>query len=128
MGLPIGILERARAIAVCGRMLAVGGVRAGAASQLTFYDYVGEKPDKSVDLPAHVLGLASDDAGFVAACADGMLRWFSKTGAPEREIAAHTGAVNAVALNGALLAPAGADGVVRLWTRANGAKVKRKGS
>ena len=126
MALPLGNLERVRAIATCGRTLAVGGVRAGAASQLTFYDHVGEKPDHAVDLPAHVLAIASDAAGFVAACADGALRFFDQAGKAEREVAAHPGGANAVAIHGDLLASAGADGVVRLWSRKTGAKYKPK--
>jgi ParB family chromosome partitioning protein len=128
MAVPAGNLERVRALAVCGRTLAIGGVRASAASQLTFYDHVGQKPEVTVDLPAHVLALASDDAGFVAACADGILRWFDKAGKSEREVPAHTGAANAVAIQGDLLASAGADGVVRLWSRKTGAKYKPKGA
>lgn len=117
----LGNLEKVRALAISGRFLAVGGMRAQERSQLSLFDHIGDKLEKQVELPAHVLALAADDAGFVAACADGKLRFVSQAGAVEREVAAHQGAVHAVALLGDLLVSAGADGVAKLWARKTGA-------
>jgi len=125
MALAIGNLEKVRALAVSGRTLAVGGVRADASSQLTFYDHVGDKAERVVDLPSHVLSIAGDDAGFVVACSDGMLRWFSQAGALEREVKAHDGAATGVAIHADLLACSGTDGSVSLWSRKSGTKRKK---
>lgn len=123
-GRAIGQLEQVRALATSGRVLAVGGVRAATASQLVLYDHVGDKPVKVFDVPAHVLALAADDAGFVAACADGALRWYKADGSLEREVRAHAAAATAVAMRGDLVASAGADGAVRTFARRSGAKKK----
>ncbi|MFO0554876.1 MAG: hypothetical protein U0271_41245, partial [Polyangiaceae bacterium] len=125
MPLPIGHLEKVRALAICDRVLAVGGVRAGSRSSLSLYDFVGEKPLASIELPAHVLGLVADKAGVIAACSDGALRWFALPGgAAEREVAAHDGAINAVALFGQVLVTAGQDGIVRTFSRADGSALR----
>jgi ParB family chromosome partitioning protein len=125
MPLAIGNLEKVRALAVSGRTLVVGGVRADAGSQLTFYDHIGDKAERAVDLPSHVLAIAGDDAGFVVACSDGMLRWFSAAGALEREVKAHEGAATGAAIHADLLASSGTDGSVRLWSRKSGTKRKK---
>ena len=78
--------------------------------------------------------LTAGDAVFaVAATADGkkvftggagqqMLSWNLATPQqPERKFAGHTGAINAIAVsgNGALLASAGEDEVIRFWNQTN---------
>jgi ParB family chromosome partitioning protein len=112
----IGQLEKVRALAVSGRLLVLGGVRAAQASQLTFYDFLSEKLERRVDVAAHVLALAADEERVVAATSDGRLLVFaSKSGELVRELRAHTGASTAVALRAGLLASAGADGTVALF-------------
>jgi ParB family transcriptional regulator, chromosome partitioning protein len=117
--LPIGHFEKVRALAVSGRTLAVGGVRAGGSSVLSFYDYLADKPERAIELPAHVLSLAADDDGFVAACSDGALRFFS--GSQTREVKAHA---VAVAVRGDLLVAACSDGALRTFSRKTGAPKK----
>jgi ParB family chromosome partitioning protein len=73
----IGQLEKVRALAVCGRLLVLGGVRAAQASQLTFYDFLSEKLERRVDVAAHVLALAADEERVVAATSDGRLLVFA---------------------------------------------------
>lgn len=125
MAMPIGHLEQPRALAHAGRLLAVGGVRSGPASQITLYDVVAGKPARTVEVPAHVLGLAASGASFVAACADGVLRVISSaTGKIEREIAAHRGACTAVAIHGTTAITAGEDGAVRAFSLADGKRTR----
>ncbi|WP_437592087.1 HEAT repeat domain-containing protein [Sorangium sp. So ce1000] len=134
----IGHYEKVRALAIGPRLLAVGGVRAPApseargtretqttrapagASQVTLFDHVANKPVRSIDVPAHVLGLAFAGDLLAAACSDGALRLLTGGGADGRAIDAHPGGATAIAagvsLNaGARLATVGADGALRLW-------------
>ncbi len=121
---PASHFERVRALAVLARTVAIGGVRARPSSQITLYDFIAEKLEVAIEVPAHVLGLAALDGAFVAACSDGKLRFYdAKDGKLTREIAAHTGGVNAVAVHGDLVASAGQDGAVRVYTAKDGKRV-----
>ncbi|WP_437534582.1 HEAT repeat domain-containing protein [Sorangium sp. So ce726] len=134
----IGHYEKVRALAIGPRLLAVGGVRAPApseergtretqtaqspasASQVTLFDHVANKPVRSIDVPAHVLGLAFAGDLLAAACSDGALRFVTGSGADVRAIDAHPGGATAIAagvsLNaGARLATVGVDGALRIW-------------
>ncbi len=115
MAQPIGNLEEVRALATSARLLAVGGVRARTTSQVVVYDTAAEKVERTIDVPSHVLALASSEDAFVAACADGHVRLVSKAdGSIAKDIAAHKGAATAVAVHENLIASAGADGVLRV--------------
>jgi ParB family chromosome partitioning protein len=125
---PIGHLEKVRALALSGRILAVGGVRGGLGgeapgkaktSQLHFYDHLGDKPERAVDVPAHVLSIVSDDEGFIAACSDGSIRFYANY-AETKKVDAKAASL---ALNGDLLVAACSDGVLRTYDR-KGAKKK----
>ncbi len=119
-----GHFERVRALAVSARLVAIGGVRARSTSQLTVYDFISEKVEHTIDVPAHVLGLTATEDAFVAACSDGKLRVYdAKGGKLVREISAHTGAANAVTVHGELVASAGNDGAVRVYTLKDGKRV-----
>jgi ParB family transcriptional regulator, chromosome partitioning protein len=121
----IGQLERVRALAVAGRFLAVGGVRADARSQLTLHDYIAEKTEKTIEVPAHVLGLAGEKDHVVAACSDGKLRVYDAAKGEEIQvIAAHEGAANAVAIAKDVIASVGADGFLRTFSLKSGKKQK----
>ncbi|WP_437877695.1 HEAT repeat domain-containing protein [Sorangium sp. So ce513] len=134
----IGHYEKVRALAVGPRLLAVGGVRAPApggaggasaarsaagASQVTLFDHVTNKAVRSIDVPAHVLGLAFAGDLLAAACSDGALRLVAAGGAEVRAIDAHRGGVTAVAAapGGARLATVGADGALRVFRVGEGA-------
>ncbi|WP_437280893.1 HEAT repeat domain-containing protein [Sorangium sp. So ce375] len=134
----IGHYEKVRALAIGPRLLAVGGVRAPApseargtreaqatrspagASQVTLFDHVANKPVRSIDVPAHVLGLAFAGDLLAAACSDGALRLVAGGGADGRAIDAHPGGATAIAASvsqsaGGRLATVGADGALRVW-------------
>ncbi|WP_437309265.1 HEAT repeat domain-containing protein [Sorangium sp. So ce388] len=134
----IGHFEKVRALAIGPRLLAVGGVRAPApigtggtstarspagASQVTLFDHVTNKPARSIDVPAHVLGLAFAGDVLAAACSDGALRLVAGGGGEVRAIDAHPGGVTAVAAapGGARLATVGADGALRVFRVGAGA-------
>ncbi|WP_437783385.1 HEAT repeat domain-containing protein [Sorangium sp. So ce1097] len=134
----IGHYEKVRALAVGPRLLAVGGVRAPApggaggtsaarsaagASQVTLFDHAANKAVRSLDVPAHVLGLAFAGDLLAAACSDGALRLVAGGGAEVRAIDAHRGGVTAVAAapGGARLATVGVDGALRVWRVGEGA-------
>ncbi|WP_437736101.1 HEAT repeat domain-containing protein [Sorangium sp. So ce1335] len=134
----IGHHEKVRALAVGPRLLAVGGVRAPAqggargtsaarsaagASQVTLFDHAANKAVRSLDVPAHVLGLAFAGDLLAAACSDGALRLIAGAGAEVRSIDAHRGGVTAVAAapGGARLATVGVDGALRVWRVGEGA-------
>jgi len=124
MAQPAAHFERVRALAVAARIVAIGGVRARPTSQITLYDFIAEKLEVAIDVPSHVLGLASLEDGFVAACSDGKLRIYdAKDGKLVREISAHTGGANAVAVHGDLVASAGQDGAVRVYSAKDGKRV-----
>jgi len=126
MAHPIGNLEKIRALAASARLLAVGGVRARASSQIVLYDTSSEKVERTIDVPlapgggpTHVLALAASDDAFVAACADGHVRVITKSdGKIAHDIAAHAGSANAVSVQGDLVASAGSDGALRVHTLA----------
>ncbi|WP_438035640.1 HEAT repeat domain-containing protein [Sorangium sp. So ce204] len=134
----IGHYEKVRALAIGPRLLAVGGVRAPApgeprgtretqttpspasASQVTLFDHVANKPVRSIDVPAHVLGLAFAGDLLAAACSDGALRLLAGGGADVRAIDAHPGGATAIAAGvwqnaGARLATVGVDGALRVF-------------
>ncbi|WP_437667450.1 HEAT repeat domain-containing protein [Sorangium sp. So ce1182] len=137
----IGHFEKVRALAIGPRLLAVGGVRAPApvgaggtstarspagASQVTLFDHVANKPARSIDVPAHVLGLAFAGDVLAAACSDGALRVFrvgAGAGGEVLALDAHPGGVTAVAAapGGARLATVGADGALRVFRVGAGA-------
>lgn len=115
----IGHYEKVRALAATSRLLAVGGARAGAQSQITIYDDVANKRLRSIQVPSHVLGLTFMAGGeqIAAACSDGSLRLFTAEGAGVWTIDAHAGGATAVAAapGGEQVATVGADGKLRLW-------------
>ncbi|MDB4993916.1 MAG: hypothetical protein JWM74_1348, partial [Myxococcaceae bacterium] len=85
-------LEKVRALCATPRIFAIGGVRFGAASQITFFDHVVNKPAGSVDVPAHVLALASFGEQVIAGFANGRVRIYdTTTGELTRSIPAHEG-------------------------------------
>ena len=99
MAQPIGHLERVRALASAARTCWVAGVRADKTSQITAFDHVAEKPDYVIEVEAHVLALVAEADTLVAACSDGVVRMYApKDGKPIREIKAHEGACNAIAV------------------------------
>lgn len=115
----VGHLEKVRALAAKGALLAVGGVRAGPRSLLTLFDTATGKSLRSIDVPSHVLCLAFAGDRLVAGCADGMLRVYDPaTGGAGPEAVAHAGGCLALAAPAGIpaIATAGADGVARLWT------------
>ncbi|WP_437572718.1 HEAT repeat domain-containing protein [Sorangium sp. So ce542] len=125
----IGHYEKVRALAAGPRLLAVGGVRAPApggasparspagASQVTLFDHAANKPVRSIDVPAHVLGLAFAGDLLAIACSDGALRLVAGGAAEAQALQAHPGGVTAVAAapGGARLATVGADGALRVF-------------
>ncbi|XYI00685.1 HEAT repeat domain-containing protein [Sorangium sp. So ce1128] len=134
----IGHYEKVRALAIGPRLLAVGGVRAptpvgtrgtptapspAGASQVTLFDHAANKPVRSLDVPAHVLGLAFAGDLLAAACSDGALRLVAGGGAEAQALDAHPGGVTAVAAapGGARLATVGADGALRVFRVGAGA-------
>ncbi|MEI7894090.1 MAG: HEAT repeat domain-containing protein, partial [Myxococcales bacterium] len=120
---PVGHLEKVRALAVSSRTLAVAGVRVGTTSHLTLYNHLAEKPERSLDLPAHVLALAASDDRVIAACADGHLRVFgTKKGDLLLDIAAHQGAATSVATRGEVVASVGTDGALRVFSLDDGTR------
>lgn len=125
MSANVGHLEKVRALASAGRVLAVGGVRAGEGSQIAFFDVIAEKPLASASVPAHVHGLSARGELVAAACSDGRVRLYaSGDGSLAREWAAHAGGAHAVAFSpdGAWLASSGSDGFLRLFSSADGAE------
>ncbi len=125
MSATIGHLEKVRALAVAGRYLIVGGVRASAASRVSIFDLVGERIERVLDFPAHVLGLAAAADVVASAGGDGVVRTFTSKGEQVREIAAHAGACHAVALNDKVVASVGADGMLRVHDLKSG-KLKKE--
>lgn len=121
MAFDLGHFEKVRAIAAGARIVAVGGVRAGAKSQVTAFDPASNKRLWSADVPAHVLGACLLEDVVVCACSDGQVRALrASNGEAAWSLAAHTGAVSAVAAapDGAAFATAGADGALRVWSSA----------
>ncbi len=118
MAYQIGHFEKVRALSAGGRILAVGGVRASGPSQITLYDFVANKPSKTIDVPAHVLGLSIAGDWLFAACSDGSARVYElSSGNQTREIRAHEGNVNGLSVSpaGDRLATVGADGYLRIF-------------
>lgn len=114
----IGHFEKVRALAAGARLLAVGGARASGSSQITLFDFVANKPARTIDVPAHVLGLAMAGDVLAAACSDGFARIYdAQSGAETRAIKACSGSVTglAIAPDGARLATVGTDGALRLF-------------
>lgn len=125
MAQPIGHLEKVRALATSARLCWVAGVRADKSSQINAYDHVAEKPEHVIEVPSHVLALVAGEDLLVAACSDGIVRVYTqKDGKSIREIKAHEGACNALALRKGVLATGGADGALRLFDLSNGKKTK----
>jgi ParB family transcriptional regulator, chromosome partitioning protein len=112
----IGHYEKIRAITGNARLVVLGGVRAGAHSQITIYDRVSNKRLHSIDVAAHVLGLAMGGESIAAACSDGVVRVYRATGEHVADLAAHAGPAAAVAFfpDGNSVASAGADGALRV--------------
>lgn len=114
----IGHFEKVRALAAGARLLAVGGVRASASSQITLFDFVANKPARTIEVAAHVLGLAMAGDVLAAACSDGIARIFDvKEGSEVRSIKAHEGSATALAIapDGSRLATVGTDGALRIF-------------
>lgn len=113
---PVSQIEKVRALGANARHLVVGGVRAADATQLTVYDHVAEKVERTIDVPAHVLGLYVAAKEIWAACSDGKVRVHAiATGALERTLDAHAGACRAIACRDNIIATVGDDGALRLW-------------
>ncbi len=118
----IGHFEKVRALAAHARLLAVAGTRAAAATAISLFDHVAGKTVKTIDVPAHVLGLAFAGDKLAAACADGRVRVFEPSdGSTIRSIDAHAGSATAVAAapGGGVIASVGVDGALRLWKDAS---------
>jgi ParB family transcriptional regulator, chromosome partitioning protein len=119
----VGHLEKVRALAFAGRVLAVGGVRSSEGSQLTLFDTGANKPVGTASVPAHVHGLAARGETVAAACSDGRVRLYAAGDASlAREWMAHAGGAHAVALSpdGSWGASVGSDGALRLFSTADG--------
>jgi ParB family chromosome partitioning protein len=119
----IGHFERLRALCGNARLLVTGGVRAAAKSQVVIFDHVANKVRHTLELPAHVLGMALAGERLLCACADGAVRIFEVASGKElQQLSAHRGACTAVAVSGPAagvdpaserIYTAGADGRVR---------------
>ena len=122
MAQPVGQLEKIRAIATANRIAIFGGVRADSASTITVYNWVNEKPEATIAVPAHVHALLATATVVIAACSDGKVRMFDGEGKPVREIDAHKGSVNALAIhpNGKDFFTGGADGALRVFSIESG--------
>lgn len=141
----LGHFEKIRAIAATPRVVVIGGVRAGATSELTVLDPTGRDGGKrlrAIKLPSHALAAAICGERIVAGCADGQLRVYKVEGPgddgkgaekEERRIAAvpaGRGAVTALCAapgggkGGAdAIYSAGADGAVRKWSLQTGERL-----
>ncbi|MBK8254723.1 MAG: HEAT repeat domain-containing protein [Polyangiaceae bacterium] len=118
MAVDLGHFEKLRAIAASARAVVLGGVRLGAASQVTAFDPTSNKKLWTADVPAHVTGACIVDDVALCALADGSVRALKLSGGGEAwSVAAHTGAVTAVAAlpDGSAFATVGVDGALRLW-------------
>jgi ParB family chromosome partitioning protein len=125
MALPIGHLERVRGLAISGRLVAVSGVRTGAASSITLYDVVSEKPQGAIELPCHVQAMAGTPAGFVAGGHDGQLRRITGTSV-DLAVRAHDGVITALAIWGDRVASVGVDGALREFSLADGRLLRER--
>lgn len=118
MAYQIGHFEKVRALSAGGRILAVGGVRVSGSSQITLYDFVANKSVRSIDVPAHVLGLVTAGDQLFAACSDGTARVFEISSGKElHAVQAHEGGVHGIAVSkgGDRVATVGADGYLRMY-------------
>src|SRR5215217_4727775 len=117
-------IEKLRALAATPRVLLLGGARASATSHVTAFEPGANKALWSTELPSAVNALALSGERFAAACADGTLRFGTHSdGKVQWQLeGAHPGGVTALASSpdGKVLFSAGADGVVRSFTRASG--------
>lgn len=121
MPVDLGHFEKVRALAAGARFVVVGGVRAGAASQVTAFEPASNKRLWAADLPAHVLGLCAIEDAVLCACSDGQIRALrASSGEVLWSAPGHTGGASAIAAapDGASFATAGADGAVRVWSAA----------
>ena len=93
----IGHFERLRALCGNARLLVTGGVRAAAKSQVVIFDHAASKVRHTLELPAHVLGMALAGERLLCACADGALRIFRDAyrADPSPRVLYHLGAVAA---------------------------------
>ncbi|MFO0589185.1 MAG: HEAT repeat domain-containing protein [Polyangiaceae bacterium] len=121
MAVDLGHFEKVRALVAGARFVVVGGVRAGAASQVTAFEPASNKKTWAVDLPAHVLGLCAIEEAVLCACSDGEVRALRlSNGEALWSAPGHKGGASAIAASpdGAAFATAGADGAVRVWSTA----------
>ncbi len=121
MAFDLGHFEKVRAIVAGARVVAVGGVRAGASSQVTAFDPASNKRLWVADLRAHVLGACLLEDVILCACSDGQVQALrAANGEAAWSLPAHAGAVSAVAAapDGASFATAGADGSLQIWSAA----------
>lgn len=115
----LGHFEKVRAIAAGARVVAVAGVRAGTASQVTAFDPASNKRLWAAGVRAHVLGACLMQDVILCACSDGEVRALrAANGEAAWSLSAHAGGAMAVAAapDGASFATAGADGVLRVWS------------
>ena len=78
----IGHLEKVRALAGNGPLLAVGGVRSGKKSQITLFDAASKKTLRPIDVPSHVLSPGCSGNLLLAGCKAGYLRSHDRGPAP----------------------------------------------
>lgn len=125
----IGHFEKVHGLAAKGRLLAVGGARPGVVTRVSVFDLASNKTVAAAEVSAHVYALAFAGDLLLAACADGVLRaWHVATDGALTDawtLAAHTGACASVAVGPGAhrVGTVGHDGVARLWSLADRAKL-----
>ncbi|MEZ4314034.1 MAG: PQQ-binding-like beta-propeller repeat protein, partial [Polyangiaceae bacterium] len=80
MAAEIGHFEKVRALASGNRVVVVGGIRAGSASQVTAFEPGSNKRVWSADVPAHVLSAWVLGELVLCGCSDGEVRALKAAG------------------------------------------------
>ena len=113
----IGQYEQLRTLALDGKLLGLGGVREGTASQYTLFDFVAGKVEAHVALASHVLASVMVPDGVALGLLDGGLVLLSRKGEVRSRVQAHTGRINGLAVSpdGTKVISAGQDGALRVW-------------
>lgn len=124
----IGHYERVRALAATPRFFVTAGVTAEKSSEVVIFARTTNKIQSWFSASAHVYGLeALREELVLCACSDGKVRAHQfSDGKAGWELAAHGGAVNALAIatDSESLATVGDDGLVRLWKLSDRSKVR----
>src|SRR5689334_7697608 len=105
----IGHFEKVRALASQPRLIAVGGVRASARSQVVIFDHVADTVKHVMECDCHVLALAfGPDSTLFVGGVDGKVRIIDAAkGSITKTIKAHEGAVTSIFVQGEAFATAG---------------------